>query len=190
MANHGYISKENKHLTFEELNKLLNEINNDLFGGTLNIDIIEDNVIVVLESYELNSRLSYFMGIFYHGRDGEETFKCFETRHSHRGQIFSWLEGIFSAELAIRIDGVWFDEGVDFIPEHEYVNCPHSTFKEYVYSMFMIDDDDDELKPQADLMLKLNTKAEADFPKEFFETFVKGNKRPESKRKKVLIETK
>lgn len=132
MANHGYVYTK-KSVSDEELLKMLEEINDKIFAGTLDIqegDGYDERAYYFITSKHFNENYDavevwisdekeygYAIG---HGDFveydkpkiiGERT--VVEFRHGHRSEVFWWLEGVFRENIADKLNGLVGDDGYE-----------------------------------------------------------------------------
>ncbi len=101
MANHGYIHTDSP-ITDEQLWDLLQEVNNERFGGKLVIEKGEDCFGVKISEYTCR--------LWWVDEDDDTTI---EHRHGGGGDIAWWIDAVFSDEIAVKLDGLVEDDGCE-----------------------------------------------------------------------------
>lgn len=117
MANHGEVGTS-EYLTTERLYDLLREINQERFGGVLEVTRDEDDECVVAAGHPFWLTSKHRI----------------EMRHGCHGEIDWWIHSAFINDLAFKLNGTIRDDGCD--GEWRGVQNKYPTFLSYVEAHF------------------------------------------------------
>lgn len=116
MANHAEV-KTRRKLDAEILLRLLNEINEEHFGGKIIIKDEDECYIIEVNEFLVRS-------IWVNDK------KNVELRHGGGTDLLWWVDFVLMNELAVKLNGVHYDDGIGKIGKGEHGKYP--TFRSYM----------------------------------------------------------
>jgi hypothetical protein len=127
MANHAEVRTRRK-LNDEILLKLLNEVNEERFGGKIAIEEGDDCFIIRVSEYQY--RLIWV-----------NKSKNVELRHGGGSDFIWWIDNAFMDELAVKLNGTRYDDGTGVMGKGESGKYP--TFRDWMDGMTQNNDNPD-----------------------------------------------